>query len=137
MEHILVVEDEMIVALDLEQILVSAGHHVVGVAPDMETALEMAPGCSLALIDMNLRDGRTGPRVAAEIRRRHGANILFVTANPEQIGSAARIALGHVRKPFTSRAILDAIARASEESEPGLFTNHATPGPGGGHSPRA
>lgn len=123
MEHILVVEDEMIVALDLEQILASAGHHVVGIAPDMETALELAPNCSLALVDINLRDGKTGPTIDAEIARRHGAKILFVTANPEQIGDAASVALGHVRKPYDQNAILRAVADAQARNAAGAAAN--------------
>ncbi|ATE65428.1 response regulator [Rhizorhabdus dicambivorans] len=125
MEHILVVEDEMIVALDLEHILQAAGHQVVGIAPDMETALELAPACSMALVDVNLRDGPTGPGVGAEIFRRHGARIIFVTANPEQIGSAAGIAVGRVSKPFDSRAILSAIAIAQDEDLPDRLPDHA------------
>lgn len=119
MEHILVVEDEMIVALDLEHILASAGHHVVGIAPDTETALELAPNCSLALVDVNLRDGKTGPTIGAEIARRHGAKIVFVTANPEQIGEAASVALGHVSKPFDQTSILRAVAAAQAGKDVG------------------
>lgn len=127
MEHILVVEDEMLVALDLEHILSSAGHHVVGIAPDMETALELAPGCSMALVDINLRDGQTGPRIATEIFRRHGARILFVTANPEQIGSAAAIALGRIAKPFDRRGVLAAIAAAQDADLPERLPDHPAP----------
>ncbi|MBW8911826.1 MAG: response regulator, partial [Sphingomonas sp.] len=42
----------------------------------------------------------------------HGAKILFVTANPEQIGDAAHIAEGFVSKPFNRAAIIRAIASA-------------------------
>lgn len=112
MERILLVEDEIIVALDLEYILQLAGHDIVGIAPDTESALEIAPECTLALVDVNLRDGRTGPAIAAEIVRRHGAKILFVTANPEQIGDAVHIAEGFISKPFNRAAIIRAIASA-------------------------
>lgn len=125
MEHILVVEDDMIVALDLEHILESAGHNVVGIAPDTETALELAPGCSIALVDVNLRDGKTGPTIGTEIARRHGAKVVFVTANPEQIGDAAGFALGHVRKPFDQASILRAIADTREADVDGAFPDHA------------
>lgn len=127
MEHILVVEDEMIVALDLEHILLSAGHDVLGIAPDMESALELAPGCSIALIDVNLRDGQTGPQIAAEIFRRHGARIIFVTANPEQIGTSAAIAVAHVAKPFDTRSILAAIGAAQDADLPQRLPDHGYP----------
>jgi CheY-like chemotaxis protein len=126
MEHILVVEDEMIVALDLEHILASAGHEVIGIAPDTETALELAPGCSLALVDINLRDGPTGPAIGTEIARRYGAKVVFVTANSEQIGDAARFALGHVSKPFDQASILRAIAEARDADGP-CFPDHSMP----------
>ena len=112
MEKILVVEDEMIVALDLEHILTSAGYEVVGIAPDTETALEIAPRCTMALVDINLRDGQTGPQIAREIHQRHGARIVFVTANPEQIGLGAAIAEGFVSKPFEPASILKVVAQA-------------------------
>ena len=53
--------------------------------------------------------------IAAEISRRHGAKILFVTANPEQIGDAIHIAEGS-SKPFDRTPILRAVAlvRADE-----------------------
>jgi DNA-binding response OmpR family regulator len=124
MEHILVIEDEMLVALDLEHILASAGHHVVGIAPDSETALELAPACSMALVDVNLRDGKTGPRIAAEIFSRHGARIIFVTANPEQIGAVADIAVGRVAKPFDRRDILSAVEAAKEADLPDRLPDH-------------
>lgn len=127
MEHILVVEDEMLVALDLEHILAAAGHHVVGIAPDMGTALELAPECSMALVDVNLRDGQTGPRIAAEIFRRHGARIVFVTANPEQIGAATDIAVARVSKPFDNRMILAAVATAQEAELPDRLPDHPPP----------
>jgi CheY-like chemotaxis protein len=108
----LIIEDEIFVALDLERILVDAGYNVVAIAADSDQALAAAPGCQIAFVDINLRDGPTGPKIAETIARDHGVKVVFVTANPAQIGVTSE-ALGYVRKPFSDRAILAAAALAS------------------------
>ena len=66
---------------------------------------------------MNLRDGCTGPDAARRMAREHGVKVVFVTANPSQIGEAAH-ALGYVRKPFSEAAILLAAKMAGAEHHP-------------------
>ncbi|WP_375428350.1 response regulator [uncultured Sphingomonas sp.] len=110
----LIVEDEIFVALDLERILTDAGYSVFAIAPDSEAALAAAPVCDFALVDVNLRDGCTGPDIARRIACDHGVKVVFVTANPAQIGEAAH-ALGYVRKPFSEAAILAAAKLAETD----------------------
>ena len=112
----LIVEDEIFVALDLERILTDAGYAVAAIAADAETALAAAPNAGFAFVDVNLRDGMTGPAIAEQIARNHGVKVVFVTANPAQIGSCPD-ALGYVRKPFRDEAILAAAALAAEGVE--------------------
>ena len=115
----LIVEDEIFVALDLERILVDAGYEVGAIAADSAQALAAAPACSFAFVDVNLRDGPTGPVIAQRIARDYGVKVVFVTANPGQIGTGPD-ALGYVRKPFSDQAILTAaaIAAAGSTDEP-------------------
>lgn len=108
----LIVEDEIFVALDLERILTDAGYHVAGIAADSRTAFEVAPGCAFAFVDVNLRDGATGPEIARRIAQEHGVKIVFVTANPAQIATDIQ-ALGYIRKPFSEQSILAAAALAT------------------------
>lgn len=108
----LIVEDEIFVALDLERILLDAGYKVAAIAADRMTALEAAPQCSIALVDVNLRDGPTGPELALALYRDYGIKVVFVTANPAQIGKDP-VALGYVRKPFSADAIVAAAALAA------------------------
>ena len=110
----LIIEDEIFVALDLERILTDAGYTVAGIAADSEQALAVAPKCEIAFVDINLRDGPTGPLIAERIARDYGVKVVFVTANPSQIGIPSE-ALGYVRKPFSDAAILAAAALASGE----------------------
>lgn len=111
----LIVEDEIFVALDLERILEDAGYRVAAIAADAPSALEAAPGCRFAFVDVNLRDGPTGPVIAEQIARDYGVKVVFVTANPGQIPNQDA-ALGYVRKPFNEEAIL-AAARTAAHSD--------------------
>ena len=112
----LIVEDEIFVALDLERILTDAGYAVRAIAADSKDAFAAAPDCQFAFVDVNLRDGPTGPDIAAQISREYGIKVVFVTANPAQIGSA-ECAVGYIRKPFTEASILAAAALASNENQ--------------------
>ena len=109
----LIVEDEIFVALDLERIMVGAGYAVKAIAADRIGALEAAADCSFALVDINLRDGPTGPEIARTLAQDYGLKVVFVTANPGQIAEPSG-ALGYVRKPFSADAILAAAAVACE-----------------------
>ena len=109
----LIVEDEIFVALDLERILIDAGYSVAAIAADSVTALDAAPQCQFAFVDVNLRDGATGPEIARRIAQDHGVKVVFVTANPTQIGDG-ECALGYIRKPFSEAAILAAAALATD-----------------------
>ena len=99
--RILIVEDEYIVAADVEAALEERGFESVGIAPDMETALSMAAlKPDLALVDIHLRDGPTGPEIARRLTQEHGVPVLFVTANASIIseGPPAGV-LGVLCKP--------------------------------------
>jgi two-component system, response regulator PdtaR len=105
----LIVEDEILTALHLETVLEELGVESVGIAADVEGALRLAAaGPDLALVDMNLRDGLTGGRIAEQLARR-GTAIFFVTANPRQIGEQRALALGVLDKPFDERQLEAAI----------------------------
>jgi len=113
---VLIVEDEIFLALDIERILQDAGYEVAGLASDKREALEAAAkGVAIAFVDMNLRDGPTGPGIACELARR-GAQIVYVTANPAQIDPVAERAVCVVKKPFREETIVRA-ARYAQAPE--------------------
>jgi response regulator of citrate/malate metabolism len=61
---VLIVEDEMMVAMHLAMMVRNLGHEVVGIAVDSKSAALMAEKQpDLAFVDCNLRDGHTGPDV--------------------------------------------------------------------------
>jgi DNA-binding response OmpR family regulator len=108
--QILIVEDEMLVAMELESILEDIGHEPVGIAPDLKTAEQFAAlPLDLALVDLNLRDGLTGPEIGKRFGER-GVTVLFITANPRILGDGIAGAIGVLTKPTdepTVRAAVD------------------------------
>lgn len=107
---ILIVEDEMLIALEVEALLADVGHEVVGIAPDLPTALHLADQpIDVALVDLNLRDGLTGPEIAKRLAEREGTVVLFVTANPRILGNGVPGAVGVLTKPVDEQTVRAAV----------------------------
>lgn len=118
---ILIVEDEILVAMDIERILVDAGYEVSAIAADHETALQQGGAADIAFVDINLRDGLTGPTIACDLADRHGTKVFYLTANPAQIDPVAATAIGYILKPFSDsaiRAAADLAANGRDASDP-------------------
>jgi len=114
---ILIVEDEILVALEMECILEERGYHVVGIAADLVDALAFADGSiDLALVDLNLRDGLTGPEIGKRLANEHKANVLFVTANPRLLGDGIAGTVGVLTKPTDEASLTAAVAFALARS---------------------
>jgi DNA-binding response OmpR family regulator len=108
--RILIVEDEMLVAMELEAILEDLGYISVGIAPDMPTALELATlKPDLALVDLNLRDGLTGPEIGKCLSGEFNASVLFITANPRVLGDGIAGTVGVLTKPTESEVVAAAV----------------------------
>ena len=106
---ILIVEDEMLVAFELESILADAGAEPIGIAPDLATAEEfLDQEIDLALVDLNLRDGLTGPQIGERLGAR-GVTVLFVTANPRQLGNGISGTIGVLTKPTDAETVVAAV----------------------------
>lgn len=112
---VLIVEDEIFVALDLEAAIEQLGCEVIGIAPDKPTALMLGEtGPDLACVDLNLRDGLTGPEIARTLANRFGTKVLFLTANPSQAGEAFDGLVGIVSKPWNPADLAEAIRTAAD-----------------------
>jgi CheY-like chemotaxis protein len=108
---VMVVEDQPILAMELELMLTDYDCEVVGLAMDQPSALMLARRheLDLALVDVNLLDGLTGHQVAHELVEHHGVAVVFMTANPEQIPEGFSGALGVVCKPFDESTLRDVV----------------------------
>jgi CheY-like chemotaxis protein len=102
-ERVLIIEDEPIIAMDIQALVEGCGHTVVGIAGSEEEAVAIAeaekPG--LVLADINLGAGGDGTSAVARILQRHTAPVIFVTAYPERLltGEAVEPAFV-ITKPF-------------------------------------
>jgi DNA-binding LytR/AlgR family response regulator len=114
--NVLIVEDEAIVALELELAVSDAGHHVAGVAGDRSEANQIAAGAGvdIALVDINLRDGRTGVDIASDLSRAYGTAVIFLTANPDQVPAGFADALGVYPKPYDIEAVTGLLRFAAD-----------------------
>ncbi|QYA03603.1 MULTISPECIES: response regulator [Rhizobium] len=82
---VLVVEDEPIIAFDLENLVLDNGFEIAGLARTQVEALALAPKADIALVDIQLADGPTGPKIARELIDRYGIEVIFMTGNPEMV----------------------------------------------------
>lgn len=114
-KRVLIVEDEILVALEIEHIVYGLGLEVSGIATDRESALNAASDSDIALVDLNLRDGPTGPEIGQALARVHGVRVIYVTANPAQIDCAEAAGLGVITKPFRETTIREALRVAVAE----------------------
>ena len=83
----------------------------MGQAVEAREAVELARVThpQLALVDLNLRDGRSGPDVMRALTREHSVVGLFITANRRLVPADFAGAAGVLSKPFTERAFLQAL----------------------------
>ncbi|POR05681.1 hypothetical protein AU468_00465 [Alkalispirochaeta sphaeroplastigenens] len=114
---ILIVEDERIVALDIQTRLESLGFRVVGIARDGETALRLADAESpdLALMDIQIVGDLDGIEVARHIHEHFGIPSIFLTAFSDRQNLArakAAQAYGYLLKPFQERELVISIEMA-------------------------
>ncbi|PZM16401.1 response regulator [Rhizobium tubonense] len=104
----LIVEDECVIALDIEAALLADGHQVVGIATCEREALELANEADLAFVDVRLADGLTGPKIAQKLEKGFGVAVIYVTGNPDLIGDNEQ-GFEIVTKPHTKESIVEAL----------------------------
>jgi DNA-directed RNA polymerase specialized sigma24 family protein/CheY-like chemotaxis protein len=114
-QKVLVVEDDSLLAADLENCVTSLGHEVCGTAVSEQAAIEIADRHepTLALLDVCLADGSSGIEVAKRLRRRGVARTIFVTGFADEAENRDALHLGPiVSKPYTVETLDEAIQRA-------------------------
>ena len=115
--RILIVEDEIFVAIEIEQIVAEMGHDPVAIAPDRASALRHASQTDIALVDLNLRDGPTGMEIGKILAGTHGVSVIYLTANPSQLGGGVPGTIGVVSKPLAERDLRDVVNYALARRE--------------------
>lgn len=134
-EHLLVVEDEPLVAFDTEHFLRESGFTIVATVDSVAQAsriVETESSLDLVLADIRLSDG-SGVEVAKAAQAR-GVPVLFVTGNCP--AEARALAAGCLAKPYPQRDLLVAIdaidavlaGRAAPKRLPHSFSLFLAPG---------
>ncbi|MGK6313365.1 response regulator [Neorhizobium sp. DT-125] len=108
-QQVLIVEDEFLIALDIAETVEHMGLKVAGFANARKHALELASRADIAIIDVNLADGRTGPAIGRQLAEQYGVTVIFMTGNPEDIEDGEKGFLGVLTKPVPPKVLEQSI----------------------------
>jgi DNA-binding LytR/AlgR family response regulator len=109
---VLIIEDELLIAVELDRIVEAAGHEIVSVVASVDQALAHVACAEVALVDLRLADGPSGGALARRLMDRFGIKVIFVTGNPGEVGYGLGGAVDIVTKPFTDERIMSALVKA-------------------------
>jgi CheY-like chemotaxis protein len=111
--NIMIVEDELLVALELERIAEGSGHNVVAIVATVDQALAYAAKADIAFVDIRLAGGDNGALLARRLIDRFHIKVIFVTANPSEIRHGLEGAVDLIGKPFTDDRVLAGLSKAA------------------------
>lgn len=108
--NIMIVEDEALLALELELEVESAGHVVVGTAASRKAAFDIIDGTGpdFAFVDVHLSDGPSGIDIGRRLAERN-IPFVFVTGNVKRIPEDFVGAIGAIEKPYTMNGLQNAL----------------------------
>jgi len=113
--RVAIIEDEPLIAMDLENLVEGLGHEVVGLARTRSEAVALAratrPG--LVLADIRLADGSSGLDAVNEILESFGVPVIFITAFPESLLTGRRPEPTFlISKPFRAETVKAIVSQA-------------------------
>ncbi len=89
---VLIIEDEVLIALDLQQLVENLGHRTIGIARTRAEAIALSrakrPG--LILADIQLADGSSGLEAVNDLLNSFEVPVIFITAHPERFLTGER-----------------------------------------------
>jgi two-component system, response regulator PdtaR len=119
-DRILIIEDDLLIASQMEAALLDSGFDVVGIATTEREALQLAERQTpeLAVVDIRLAGDRDGVDTAIELFRSHGIRCVFASAYSDQ--HARRRAepaapLGWLQKPYSMASLTNTVRAAINE----------------------
>ena len=112
---ILIIEDEPLIAMDIEDMVTGLGHRVTGIARTYAEAIELfhrSPP-SMVLADIQLADGSSGIDAVNDILKNSSIPVIFITAFPERLLTGERPEPAFlVTKPFNPEMVKALISQA-------------------------
>jgi CheY-like chemotaxis protein len=113
---VMIIEDETIIAMDLESLVAEMGHRVTGVARTHDEAVGLARSemPDLILADIQLADNSSGIEAVNEVMSDMGkCPVIFITAFPERLLSGERKEPAFlIAKPYTQEQVRSAVSQA-------------------------
>ena len=113
--RVMIIEDEPIIAMDIESIVRDLGHELTGVAVtrDEAVALAMEDRPGLVLADIQLADDSSGIDAVKDILAEFQVPVIFITAFPERLLTGERPEPTFlITKPFQRSTVKAAISQA-------------------------
>lgn len=112
---VLIIEDEPVIAADIEALVRELGHRVSDIVATRQEAVDAArreaPG--LVLADIQLADGSSGVDAVKDILAEHNTPVIFITAFPERLLTGERPEPTFlITKPFLPETVKAAIGQA-------------------------
>lgn len=107
---VMIVEDEALLALELEYEIEAGGHDVVGIAADKRSATQLLADTDpdFAFVDIHLNDGPTGIEIGRRLAEL-GKPYVFVTGNLKRIPEDFAGAIGAIEKPYSMNGMQNAL----------------------------
>jgi len=112
---VLIIEDEPLIAMDIEDIVTRLGHRVTGVARTRQEAVKLAGGTrpGIILADIQLADGSSGIDAVNDLLGGIEAPVIFITAFPERLLTGSRPEPTFlITKPFAPEMVKAMISQA-------------------------
>ena len=112
---VLIIEDEPLIAMELEQIVRDLGHRVAGIATTHEDAVAAfeETDAGLVLADIQLADGSSGIDAVQDILAIAPVPAIFITAFPERLLTGGRVEPTFlISKPFRENTVRAAISQS-------------------------
>ncbi len=110
-KRVLIVEDEVLVAMLVEELLERMGFEIAAATSHIDEALELARTLDfdVAMLDINLNGRQSFP--VAEVLRSRGIPFLFATGYGESVPGSAFADVPLVQKPFSREALKAALEK--------------------------
>lgn len=131
---ITIVEDDPLIALDLQEVLEEEGYEIKGIYHSGEKALEnIDKTTELALLDINLEGLMTGIELGIELKKKNIPIIFITSYYDENILMKAKEAnpMAYIIKPFEEHDIIAniklALNKISHQQSPSILTKHDKP----------
>jgi DNA-directed RNA polymerase specialized sigma24 family protein/CheY-like chemotaxis protein len=112
--RILIIEDEMLIAVDLSDIVRSMGHAVVAIVDTADKAIDAANlyRPDLILADIQLADGSSGIDAVEHILKAFQVPVMFITAFPDRLLTGNRPEPTFlITKPYVEKNVLAAVSQ--------------------------